>query len=121
MQTGGRAMTGARGGRGAASRACSRAARRAVGVLLAAAVSGLAGCSASGGNGGGDPTDGASAGDDVFTSRATGWNNGEIVLADGTRVFRYYLPSGFDCSAPLVMLLHGGRQGMDTIFSSGSE
>ncbi|MDQ7017136.1 MAG: PHB depolymerase family esterase [Gammaproteobacteria bacterium] len=59
-----------------------------------------------------------------FASETHGWFNG-VVQHDGLqRQFRYYLPKDLPDSAPLVILLHGGKRNMDKLFrrfSGGSK
>ena len=48
----------------------------------------------------------------------SGWHETSIEHGDMSRVFRFYIPESISENAEVVILLHGGTQSMDKLFSS---
>ncbi len=69
---------------------------------------------------GGSSDGGAPSITGVEFSNDPGWHQGGLEHNGLMRVFRYYVPENVPETAPTVLLLHGGTQSMDTIFSSNA-
>ena len=48
------------------------------------------------------------------------WRESSLRVGELTRWYRVYIPRSLSEKAPVVLLLHGGRQSMRRIFSSGA-